>query len=220
MAHPSSVLLHRTLLRNCLPALLLVLSCSSGGNIGERFPGSQRCERESDCPAGSLCIQKVCRAVCVVDSDCPNTQVCIAGGLCVASEPPRPCQNDSDCTDKDQVCSDNICIVAPIDPPVIESINGSGSIDPNPDHAERHIHDRLVVSGQNLAGATFTLTQSGAGSSGVSLERCNEGSDTNQRVEVSLPTDLVDGDYTLTVANQAGLLRQLSAHSSGRSGEV
>ncbi|MBI5507709.1 MAG: hypothetical protein HY903_03035 [Deltaproteobacteria bacterium] len=160
-------------------ALALLLSCtwSCNGSVttGNGGQGSA-CVKDSDCNSGVLCISGTCQAVCIYDSNCEPGNVC-RNGSCVPGTPTG-------------------------EAPIIETANGSGSIDVTGGHTERHLMDRLVVTGQHLLGAEATLTGIDPPRAATNLVACNAGTDT--RVELALPTDIVKGSYLLTFSNQAG----------------
>ena len=187
-------MLHVPLKYACLLSVSVFLSCSSGGNL------SSECRRSRDCDAGEVCVDELCVKVCTLDSQCDRGEQC-ALGVCVAVGGGE-CRNDGDCSGA-HVCQEGACVAPPLEPPSIESVSGSGSLDPDPDHAERRIRDRLVITGRNLVGSTVTLTGTNPTVPSADLRPCGE-ADTATHLEVMLPPGLADGEYSLTIANQAG----------------
>ncbi len=53
------------------------------------------CERDVDCPDGTVCEDNHCIPACMKDEDCPTGYICL-NGHCVP-EPGDPCQVDADC---------------------------------------------------------------------------------------------------------------------------
>jgi hypothetical protein len=69
------------------------------------------CERDSDCPSGTVCEDHHCIPACVTDADCPPEHIC-ANGRCIP-EPGDPCQNDSECP-TGLVCTGGQCTLGDI----------------------------------------------------------------------------------------------------------
>jgi hypothetical protein len=134
---------------------------------------SDRQPTGSNCPAGQVETVGGCSTLCSATSGCPS-------GTC---------------------CLDGVCTESATCAPVISSVEGTGSPDGAPGHSDRHVVDRLVIEGENLADAEILLAAAAGGAS-QALEPCQE--PLGSLVVVSLPDALAAGEYTLTARNQAG----------------
>jgi len=135
------------------------------------------CARNEDCAAGSACKGDTCFPICNGAQDtstCPN-------GTCCREDFCQPCADS---------------------PPVITAVNGTGSADTTAHHGSKHLRDRLVIEGQNLATATVTLALAGSTAPAVLLEPCGDAQ--ANVIAVALPLDVTAGRHILTVANLAG----------------
>ncbi|MEM6274135.1 MAG: hypothetical protein AAF735_02745 [Myxococcota bacterium] len=81
--------------------------------------------------------------------------------------------------------------------PVIESVNGDGTASAADGAAPNRIASSLDVTGQNLSGAEVSLA--GIGSSVVFESLAVAASSSANRLLVSLPAALTQGNYTLTL---------------------
>lgn len=137
-------------------------------------------EPDDSCPAaacgpGLVCEGGICKQLCTNSADCPTVFFCSNSNTCEA----RSLGNLK---------------------PTITSINGTGSHDAGAEHAGKHLVDRLVIEGTNLAAATIHVkTEAGAE---VPVTLCGLASST--RVEVALPGTLAEGRYNLSAVNEAG----------------
>ncbi len=86
-------------------AVLLVIVIVIG-IVLYREANKPQCTKNSDCPAGGVCMNNKCEAQpCSQTSDCPDGQVCV-GGQCLTQE----CSSTSDCPTGD-ICSNGLCIL-------------------------------------------------------------------------------------------------------------
>jgi len=160
-----------------LASLALILGNCSPGSIADKNPNDPdgiQCSDISHCSAGMVCHQGQCAVLCAHDGDCSSG--CCSEGLCLE------------------------CGAPSANAPSISSLSGNGSIDTDPNHGKRHIRDRIVVEGADLADASAVLVA--ADGTSYALASCAEATDS--RLELSLPEDLQAGAYTLTLTNQAG----------------
>ncbi len=128
---------------------------------------------------------------CSGNKDCDPGQVC-SSGACISL-----CRTDRDCG-ADRVCDDGVCVAGVRSSPRIDAVDGDGTV-VCPDAAGTHcIAAGLLVLGDNLEGATFTLSGSGAPVELVARDGAIATS-----VALELP-DVAPGTYTLTAANGAG----------------
>lgn len=160
-----------------LVCLLAVLSATAA--CKSRTAGS--CEDYNDCPAGDVCVDGRCTALCNADSHC-GAQACCVDGVCA------PCENGR--------------------PPVILSVDGTGSLQASEALANHHLVNRLVITGTGLAGGRVSLEAVEPSLGQYTLDHC--GDDTDTRIEVALPEVLAaelagrqESRFLLTVANQA-----------------
>lgn len=130
------------------------------------------CGELAECPPGSVCIDDACVELCITDTDC---------------------------TAANTICTDGACLQgARTDLPVIEALDGDSADDPDATHTDHHVHRRIVITGQNLEGASAHLQ----GDDGViELEVCET---EMNRLVAALPNDFSAGEYLLSVATQAG----------------
>jgi hypothetical protein len=159
---------------------LWVVAAGCTGNVaasrdGNAYCTTTACVRGTDCAGGEVCLDRCCSRVCNYTADCLPDQHCA----------------DGHCVDNSQTIGEA---------PVIESVNGTGSVDGASDHAPRHLRDRLVITGQHLANATAQLVP--AVGAAYDLVACVAPTDTE--LQVALPTDIAAGAYGLVIANQAG----------------
>lgn len=148
------------------------------------------------------CPEKNQSGDCVLGT-CTNTQDCAGGQICNEGCCTKLCNTVQDCF-PGQDCTNGICTgnPLPVDPPRIISVNGTGSTDTTAGHSNRHLRDRLVVSGERLVGATATLTGPNPIADVIDLQTCDVPTDT--QVALALPTTIVPGTYTLTLTNAGG----------------
>ncbi|MBI5510527.1 MAG: hypothetical protein HY903_17355 [Deltaproteobacteria bacterium] len=132
------------------------------------------CSKNGDCTSGQACVDGACATLCRADSECPA----------------------------EQRCSIDHCVSRSIggSPPIIVAVNGSGSIDSAAGHTARHLNDRLVITGYNLAQASAQLLAE----SGAPFELAPCVTPTDTELQVRLPPEVPAGKYSLVVANQAG----------------
>ena len=93
------------------------------------------CDDNRQCDAGEVCASGECKEVCV-SGGCPLGFVCASHGLC------------------------ELCEAGPCFPPSINTVNGTGALDPDPTHGERHFNDRIEIIGSSLLGSDFVLESS------------------------------------------------------------
>jgi hypothetical protein len=137
---------------------------------------SEGCQSIDQCRAGQICFRDTCSTVCAETSQCDLGNIC-EGGVCVQS-------------------------TVTGDPPVITSVNGTGSVDGLSGHGGRHLKDRLAIAGAHLLNTVFSLTGVDPPTSPYPLVLC--GTTTDSHVEVALPADVQPGAFVLTASNQAG----------------
>ncbi len=157
------------------------------------------CTSDSSCPSGHACVDQLCKQLCDADSDCQAGRYCKDAEYC--TEGTRPAT----------------------DAPVITNIDGNGSSDCVVETDNRCLGTAIVVSGQNLAGATFMLTPT-AGAS-ISLMASSEGAITDTVASLVPPTAgaLSAGLYTLSVTNSVGTTQssvELLQGEAGASGAM
>ncbi len=121
------------------------------------------------------------------DGRCRSNDDCAAGEVCI-EVCRQVCVRNTDCPG-DEVCSDGLCAARAAGVlPRIDRVEGNGRAGPG------FFRDRLIVYGRGFSDGAVALD--GAPLSTEDL------SDT--RVVALLPADLLSGDHTLTVTNQAG----------------
>lgn len=145
--------------------------------------------------AGCKSQEPAARAECTSNNECEGGQICV-DGRCTGV-----CGEDADCREGD-CCRDGVCEPCEGYPPAINSINGTGSSDEAVGHTPNRIRDRLVIKGKHLADASVILEGIDPPVGARELSACAQPTETE--LQVALPADLVPGQYTLTVANQAG----------------
>lgn len=149
--------------------LLASLAASTPGCSGNP-PSTGGCGGNSECSSGEICDQGSCLTLCANDMQC-------GAGL---------------------VCENDICVAGGRVIPVITAVDGDGTMtcpDANGTHC---LAAGMIINGDNLAGASFSLTPQ----SGTPVELVVR--DSMETVAtVDLP-DLAPGDYTLVATNQAG----------------
>ncbi|MEK7705413.1 MAG: fibrinogen-like YCDxxxxGGGW domain-containing protein [Myxococcota bacterium] len=124
---------------------------------------------------------------------------CDAGEICSGNVCRRVCQTDPQCQDATLICQNDVCVPgARADAPVITSIDGTGAVNNNAGEASHQVQRRITISGVNLEGSTVTLSDA---THSWTPEICS-GNDAT--LVVALPEEIVEGTYTLQVANQAG----------------
>ncbi|MBI5511345.1 MAG: hypothetical protein HY903_21500 [Deltaproteobacteria bacterium] len=99
--------------------------------------------------------------------------------------------------------------------PVIETIDGTGSVDGGEGHSGYHLRERLSIHGQHLALAAAKLMD-GDGAT-FDLAPCETPTDT--QLSVRLPDEIAPGQYTLVVMNQAGSCNATVQLLQGEKGE-
>ncbi|MFC1609385.1 hypothetical protein ACFL6C_00365 [Myxococcota bacterium] len=146
-------------------------------------------------------IRPVMLVVCLVSCSDRKTTACPAGEVEYDGACRQVCTNT--CTESGMCCHDAVCLPCSGQPPVVSHVDGSGSPDTSGgEHGEKHIRDRLLISGQYLSDATAILVGQPPLAASHALNPCLPA--TEDQLQVSLPTDLEAGDYALTVTNQAG----------------
>ncbi len=126
-------------------------------------------------------------------STCDSGEVC-SGNVCR-----RVCQTDPQCQDATLICQNDVCVPgARADAPVITSIDAGGAVNPAAGEVGHYVQRRISISGVNLEGSTVTLSDA---NHSWTPEIC---SSNDAMLVVALPQDIVEGSYTLQVANQAG----------------
>jgi len=169
-----------------------------------------RCSDARPCPDDHSCMETVDGGVCV-KIVCNQTSDCAAGMVCEGNICQLVCIEDDSCLE-DFLCEEGKC--QPDASPRLGAVWGNGS-DSCPGAAgARCFADGLVVDGHNLADAQLELQ----GARTWMLAR-TPGVHTHQRVTVMLPTDLVEGSYTLTALNQAGSDQQTLTILKGEPGD-
>ncbi|MBI5510781.1 MAG: hypothetical protein HY903_18630 [Deltaproteobacteria bacterium] len=134
------------------------------------------CTANTDCQGGQACLDGACRTLCRADNECPASERCEVDH-CV----------DRGATDGEA--------------PIIAAVNGTGSTDQVSGHTARHLRDRLVITGYNLAAATATLLPE----TGAPYDLAPCVTPTDSELQVRLPPQVPAGRYSLVVANQAGV---------------
>ncbi|MEO7328535.1 MAG: kelch repeat-containing protein, partial [Minicystis sp.] len=87
---------------------------------------ASKCDGSGACQAGAsadctpaMCVQNVCAAVCVIDTDCLGASYCGAGGTCAAKKiEGKPAVGGNECLSNfaaDGVCCDTACNAGPCD---------------------------------------------------------------------------------------------------------
>ncbi|MBI5511671.1 MAG: hypothetical protein HY903_23185 [Deltaproteobacteria bacterium] len=148
----------------------------------------------------SLCFATHCtrnNGACTANSECSGGQACV-NGTCATL-----CRADNECPSGERCDGDHCVIRGATDgaPPIIQAVNGTGSVDSADGHMTRHLRDRLLITGYNLANATAQLLpESGPP---YDLPPCATPLDTE--LQVRMPPGLAAGRYSLVVANQAGV---------------
>src|SRR5689334_14818818 len=102
---------------------------------------------------------------------CGQEGVCGAGQVCISSHCFDTCGADRECRAGTE-CIDGACL-APA--PIIESVDGSGSVDTTTDHLAHHLRDRIVITGRNFTGADVFLRPAAGGHA---LLTCDDRTDT------------------------------------------
>ncbi len=128
---------------------------------------------------------------------CSSSDACPSGHVCLQAHCYEVCDNDLDCASS-YVCTDGVCKSGTREPPAITAVVGAGSYDCPTAVGSRCFADRIVVEGQRLLGAAFSLK----GPRDFSLAPVGEPN--GVRATVMLPADLVPGAYTLAAQNAAG----------------
>jgi hypothetical protein len=139
---------------------------------------------------------------CSNNSECAGGQIC-SSGACVAL-----CNGDGECAGG-EICANNVCAPGQRTTPNIAGVDGDGTelcLDTPTSHC---IVGGIVVTGDNLDGADFTLG---------SLALIARTGRTDTRVELDL-YDARDGVYTLTARNAAGSDQQEVQLLQGPPGE-
>ena len=140
-------------------------------NGGNAGPSADRgCARNADCEAGQVCIESECEQVCSADDTCPSGEICVSD-VC---QPGRRTEG-----------------------PKILSVDGDGT--PDPEYGPHHIAGALVITGENLEGASAEFSK---GEATIPLDIALGA--TNASLTAKLPSDLAKGTYTLRVFNSAG----------------
>ncbi len=129
----------------------------------------------ADCRAGEVWFEGRCAEVCV--------DVCTAPGTCCREGVCLPCQGSGE-------------------PPLITRVDGTGTPDAQPGYAAHRLRDRVVVTGEYLADAEFTLRGTAPVTPLYALARCAPGTDL--QVELALPALAVGGRFVLSAQNQSG----------------
>jgi len=180
-------------LNACIPSSPGKTDLSNGNGTANN---ASQCDDISDCGPGEVCVSGNCANLCAAASDCAPGQCC-TDGACQACDGTGTGTGSGGGTGGDG--SGDGGQTSP-QPPVIDSVNGSGSIDATIGHAERHLTDRIVVKGAYLTDAVASLDDGNGGS--MPLESC--GTALFDQREFLLPSDIAPGTYTLTVTNEAG----------------
>jgi hypothetical protein len=151
----------------------LLAACGALGACSTKTPGGS-CGDEASCQPGQVCISDTCRQLCSAPADCGG-ECCHAEGYCAA------CGGAA---------------------PQILAIDSDGSDDGQSGRAPHHLGLSLVVSGNNLAGATADLDAVDAGLASYAGLPITLG--TAHELVATLPLTLKQGTYTLVVTNQGG----------------
>jgi hypothetical protein len=97
------------------------------------------------------------------------------------------------------VCADGLCVAGSHGEPVtLTGVDGDGSRDTDPAHADHHLHRAVTITGTGLAGGRAVLHGSGEKGEQV-LEVCDA---TDERLVVT--GELVPGTHVLSVAAESG----------------
>ncbi|MBI5511669.1 MAG: hypothetical protein HY903_23175 [Deltaproteobacteria bacterium] len=150
--------------------------------------------------AVSLLVTPACKTDtggCTTNTECGGGQACIDGGCATL------CRADNECAATER-CDVDHCVTRSGGsgaPPIIQTVNGSGSVDQKDGHMPRHLRDRLLITGFNLADATAELLPE----SGPPYDLAPCVSPTDTELQVRMPPALAAGRYSLVVANEAGV---------------
>lgn len=191
-----------------LPLAFSLVGCGRGA---VSIATGKACSSERPCPNGFSCLESVCSPEqCTALDDCPGGYICST----VTSKCERLCESNSQCDGR--CCSAGVCQdCSSSAPPEITAVDGTGSPDGAQGYGSQRLRDRLVIRGNNLAGATAKLI----GSAGThTLAPCSSPTDTE--LQVRLPEDVSAGDYTLSVMNQAGECNASLTLLRGEPGEL
>lgn len=125
---------------------------------------------------------------------CTETGACHPGEVCLRDACRTLCNVQADCATGDFCTLEGVCEGTSDNPdnsPHIELVVGNGVV-------PEQISDGLIVTGSRLAGAVIELQDADGG---LRLEPREQ---TDARVEVPLPIDVISGDYTLVAINASG----------------
>lgn len=133
--------------------------------------------------------------------DCSGNKDCEAGKICSEGECVELCASDLEC-DTGQICVESTCEAGTRATPAVLSIDGDDPARVCPDANGTHcVLAGILVTGENLGGAAFTLTGS-VPNNPISLEADPTSTDT--LAALALPDSIAPGTYMLTATNQAG----------------
>lgn len=167
-------------------------------------PAGSQCSADKACPGGQTCKDFKCFAVCANSDNCNLVTDACVEGLCQAYS--HGCISNNDCIDASWYCPQTgFCAkksTAAI--PSITNVSGSGLADTTSSSQPYYLCDRLVVDGENLASATFTLTGPDSSEISVPTAPANGSTNTDTHMELTLPSSLTAGTYVLAAANAAG----------------
>ena len=125
---------------------------------------------------------------------------CPPGHVCIADACAEICVTDRHCTKSNTICVDDVCEVGErTDMPMIISVDGDSAEDLDASHGGHHVHSRLIIKGEHLAGASVMLTDERKNT--YELNVCGFGDNV---IEVELPEKISPGSHMLSVATQAG----------------
>jgi hypothetical protein len=149
------------------------------------------CTDDSDCRSGQVCAFRKCIDVCATDDDCPAGQICV-GDSCIEG--------------------------VRTDVPVVTGIDGDGSANsgtthPNGTLTPHRIRNTVSITGEHLEGAEVLLGTGVESDTVLTVESSSE-----NQIVATLPTSLAEGEYVLTVKNNAGAARTTTWVLQGEEG--
>ena len=162
--------------------LLGTTACATSST--EHGPQLEQCTSTKACDGGYACVDKMCLQLCDGTIECANGTTC-DDGLCPANLSPFGLDPAPG--------SGNLPIA-----PTISSIDGTGTLDHLAGHVTHHTNGRVVIAGEELSGATVSLSDP---TQAWDLEVCESSA---SELIAMLPTAIAPGTYTLSVANEAG----------------
>jgi len=130
------------------------------------------------------------------NGDCEANADCGAGAVCLNGTCEEVCTSDTHCVGA-LICDDGVCRDGNRESPVITGVTSNGATDTTTGHASSHLATEVILSGSNLTGSQVTLSD---GDTNHVLDKCSE---SPTELVLAMP-DLPEGNYLITVVNQAG----------------